>query len=123
MGVGAAGTLDINFYLKVGTASETVTVEASNTEIALQTSEQVRGANFSTQSVENLPILGADSLTLTQLLPGVSLTTGSQINQDGTLTFIVNGQRPRGNNFRIDRVENNDISVTGPAFTLTNPDA
>ena len=121
--VEAARTLDINFSLKVGTASETITVEASNTEIALQTSEQVRGANFSTRSVENLPILGADSLTLTQLLPGVSLTTGNQINQDGTLNFIVNGQRPRGNNFMIDGVENNDISVTGPAFTITNPDA
>jgi len=45
------------------------------------------------------------------------------INQNGTLFFAVNGQRPRGNNFMIDGVENNDISVTGPAFTITNSDA
>src|SRR5258708_9029170 len=30
---------------------------------------------------------------------------------------------PRGNNFMIDGVENNDTSVTGPAFTSTNPNA
>jgi len=45
----------------------------------------------------------------------------NSINQDGTFAFAVNGQRPRGNNFMIDGVENNDISVTGPAYIITNP--
>src|SRR6185369_8108903 len=35
----------------------------------------------------------------------------------------VNGSRPRANNFMIDGVENNDISVAGPALVLTNNDA
>ncbi|PYY02350.1 MAG: hypothetical protein DMG64_11890, partial [Acidobacteria bacterium] len=55
--------------------------------------------------------------------PGVVVSPNSNINQNGTLVFTVNGQRPRGNNFLIDGVENNDISVTGPAYTITNPDA
>ncbi len=119
----AARTAGFDFTLKVGGAKEVVTVEATGVEIALQTSEQVRGANFSTATISTLPVSGGDSLTLTQLLPGVSLGSANSINQNGTLSFSVNGQRPRGNNFMIDGVENNDISVTGPAFTITNPDA
>src|SRR5579859_4185242 len=122
--VQAARTTNIDVPLEVGTASEVVTVEAS-AEVALQTSEQVRGANFSDHTIANLPITGQDSLTIAQLLPGVMVISGATnaINQDGTFSFAVNGQRPRGNNFMIDGVENNDISITGPAFTITNPDA
>jgi hypothetical protein len=119
----SAHVSNIDFSLKIGAAQETVTVEATGFEVALQTSEQVRGENFSSRTISSLPLPGADSLTLAQLAPGVSLGSGNSINQNGTLSFAVNGQRPRGNNFMIDGVENNDISVTGPAFTLTNADA
>lgn len=122
----AAHTTNIDVSLKVGAASEVVTVEASGFEVLLQTSEQVRGANLSERTVSTLPVPSLDSLTLAQLLPGVSIINqnlGGFINQSGTYAFAVNGQRPRGNNFMIDGVENNDISVTGPAFTITNPDA
>src|SRR5689334_504079 len=119
----SAHVSNIDFSLKIGAAQETVTVEATGFEVALQTSEQVRSENFSARTIANLPLPGADSLTLAQLSPGISLASGNSINQNGTLNFAVNGQRPRGNNFMIDGVENNDISVTGPAFTLTNADA
>lgn len=121
----AAHTTNIDVSLKVGAAAETVTVEASP-EVILQTAEQVRGANFSDRSVDNLPITGQDSLTLAQLLPGITVinqSASNSINQNGTFAFSVNGQRPRGNNFMIDGVENNDISIAGPAYTITNPDA
>jgi hypothetical protein len=121
--VESARTTDVNFSLKVGSTQETVTVEASAAEIALQTSEQVRGETLSKTSIENLPIAGGDSLTLVQLAPGVALASGNSINQNGTLNFVANGQRPRGNNFMIDGIENNDISVTGPAFTISVPEA
>jgi len=119
----AAHTLNVDFALKVGAGSETVTVEASAGQIQLDTSEQTRGGHFETQTIQDLPITGRDSLTLALLVPGVTKSTGNSINQDGTFSFAVNGQRPRGNNFMIDGVENNDISVTGPAFIITNPDA
>jgi len=83
----------------------------------------VRGETISPVQVANLPLVGQDSLTLVQLAPGVALASGNSINQNGNLNFVVNGQRPRGNNFMIDGVENNDISVTGPAFTISIPDA
>ncbi len=119
----AARVTNIDFSLKVGASQETVTVEASGVEIALNTSEQVRGETLSTLAISNLPLVAADSLTLVQLAPGVALASSNSINQNGNLNFVVNGQRPRGNNFMIDGVENNDISVTGPAFTISIPDA
>jgi outer membrane receptor protein involved in Fe transport len=115
--------LDLDFTLRPGSANETVTVEASASLIALDTSDQTRGAHFDTQSIETLPVTGLDSLTLTVLIPGVTKAATGSINQNGTFSYAVNGQRPRGNNFLIDGVENNDISVTGPAFTIANPDA
>jgi outer membrane receptor protein involved in Fe transport len=120
----AAHQTDIDVTLEVGALADVVTVEA-DTGAPLDT-EQVRGANLSWRSIENLPVTGLDSLTLAQLLPGVTVLNQSianSINQNGTFSFSVNGQRPRGNNFMIDGVENNDISITGPAFTITNPDA
>jgi hypothetical protein len=121
----AAHTTNIDVSLKVGATAETVTVEASP-EVVLQTAEQVRGANFADRSIDNLPITGQDSLTLAQLLPGITVinqSASNSINQNGTFAFSVNGQRPRSNNFMIDGVENNDISIAGPAYTITNPDA
>jgi outer membrane receptor protein involved in Fe transport len=122
----AARTTDIDFNLKVGAAKEVITVEATGIEVGLQTSEQVHSETFSARQISTLPVVGGDSLTLAQLAPGVaigSLANQNSINQDGTFFFAVNGQRPRGNNFMIDGVENNDISIGGPAFTIANPDA
>ena len=122
----SAHTTALDFQMKVGGGSEVVTVEASSAQLALQTSEHVRNEILSEATVQTLPTLGSDSLTLAQLAPGVAvgnLSNQNAINQNGTLFFAVNGQRPRGNNFMIDGVENNDISVTGPAFTITNSDA
>src|SRR5215472_17147091 len=79
--VQAAHTRNLDFSLKVGTAKEIVTVEGAAGTVALQTSEQVRGENFSTQSIATLPVVAGDSLTLTQLLPGVALGSFNSINQ------------------------------------------
>ncbi|HWR34338.1 MAG TPA: hypothetical protein VN622_00530 [Clostridia bacterium] len=54
-------------------------------------------------------------------LPGVVRS-----NQGGSLDGgigAVNGARARSNNFMIDGTQNNDISIAGPALTLTNNDA
>src|SRR5438067_3165440 len=121
--VQAARQLEVDFAVNVGGGSEIVNVEASAAEVSLQTSEQVRSEHISSRAVTNLPLIGLDSLTLAMTAPGVVVSPNSNINQNGTLVFTVNGQRPRGNNFMIDGVENNDISIAGPAYTITNPDA
>src|SRR3989449_6493718 len=91
----AARTLDFDFAMKVGTSKETVTVEGVSTEIALQTSEQVRGATFSPQSVSNLPVVAGEALSLGPLPPRpvtINPAPPSSINQDGKASFSVHCQ-------------------------------
>ena len=126
--VSAARVLDIPFNLKVGQTSEVVEVQGVSAGLDLQTSEQVRGETIQSRTIESIPVFLHDTLTLAQLAPGVAVSGGGDgtrsrnINIQGNLAFSANGQRARSNNFMIDGAENNDISVTGPAYTINNPD-
>ena len=113
-------TVDVK--MEVGTQEETVNVNAGVGEL-LQTSEPVRGGNFSPVQVTSLPSNGLNPYDLGRLLPGVTTATGSGASFGNASQFSVNGQRPRGNNYLIDGTENNDISVTGPATQINNDDA
>lgn len=111
---------EVGVTLQPGAAAETVLVEGAAFE-ALQTTEQLRGRNISATQLAELPIAGQNSLNLLTTLPGASRS-----NLGGSLDSgigSINGARARANNFMIDGVENNDISVAGPAITLTNNDA
>ena len=112
-----------DFTLKIGSTQETVTVEAASAQVALQTDDQQRGGTLASDSLINLPVSGQNSLNLMTLLPGVIPTNLSGGGSLDSGIGSVNGSRPRANNFMIDGVENNDISVAGPALTLTNNDA
>jgi outer membrane receptor protein involved in Fe transport len=117
----AARSIDLDFELKPGAGrGETVEVNATAAEV-LQTTEQTRNRNIDSVNLVELPIGGQNSLNLILNLPGVVSTSmgGSLDSGIGS----VNGSRPRANNFLIDGVQNNDISVHGPAITLTNNDA
>jgi len=110
----------IDAKMEVGTSQEVVEVSAAAGEL-LQTSDAVRGGNFTASQIQTLPG-GTNAYDLGRLLPGVvTATAGAQFGNDSQ--FSVNGQRPRGNNYLIDGTENNDISVTGPATEINNPDA
>lgn len=86
----------------------------------LLTSEApVRGGNIDKHSITELPFAGRNPVSLALTLPGVSTNRFGF----GVGTFSVNGSRGRSNNFLIDGTENNDISVAGQAFQITNPDA
>lgn len=114
-----ATTIGQDFKLGVGTQTEAVTVEAN--AVQLQTEEATRGGTIDERNLANLPIAGQNSLNLMLTLPGVVKS-----NQSGSLDSgigSVNGSRARSNNFMIDGGNNNDISVAGPAFVLTNNDA
>jgi hypothetical protein len=112
---------NIDLQLEIGTTEIVVDVSASAGEL-LQTSEPVRGGNFTPRQVTSLPITTLNPYDLARLLPGVTTATGGA--QFGNASqFSVNGQRPRGNNYLIDGTENNDISVTGPANQINNEDA
>jgi len=85
----------------------------------LQTEAAVRGGNISPRQITELPIGGLNPVSLALTLPGVSSNRGGF----GVGTFSVNGARGRSNNFLIDGTENNDISVAGQGFQITNQDA
>jgi outer membrane receptor protein involved in Fe transport len=109
-----------DLHLELGSATESVTVEAS--AVTLQTSEAVRGGNFEAQQVVQLPLPAQDSINVLLLVPGVQNASTTQFS-DGSNNYSVNGERARSNNFMIDGVENNDISIGGAAFQIHNNDA
>lgn len=112
---------NIDVQLEVGTAEIVVAVSASTFEL-LQKTDPVRGGNFTPRQLLNLPNSTLNPYELARGLPGVTTATAGA--QFGTASqFSINGSRPRGNNYLIDGVENNDISVTGPAYHINNEDA
>jgi hypothetical protein len=114
-------TSTIEAKMEVGTSEVVVDVSTSGAEL-LQTSEPVKGGNFSALQVSSLPSANLNPYDLARLLPGVTTASGGA--QFGNASqFSINGQRPRGNNYLIDGTENNDISVTGPANQINNEDA
>src|SRR3989449_5398529 len=99
--------LEIDFAMTVGSASESITVEAGaplvNTESA--TVSTVVDRTF----VENLPLNGRSFQTLIMLTPGV-VVTATAFDDQGQ--FSVNGQRADANYFTVDGVSAN-FGVTG----------
>ena len=113
-----AGQLaSVDAQLQVGDTSTSVEVTAG--VALLQTEAPVRGGTIATKSVVELPIQSRNPNLIALTLPGVSTNRFGL----GSSTFSVNGSRGRSNNFLLDGTENNDISVAGQAFQVTNPDA
>jgi Carboxypeptidase regulatory-like domain/TonB dependent receptor/TonB-dependent Receptor Plug Domain len=91
--------LEINFEMAVGSASESVTVNAGATNDNPAVSMTV-----SREFVENMPLNGRSFQDLIQLAPGtVDATTGGQ----GSGYFAVDGQRTDANNYTVDGVSAN----------------
>ncbi len=115
--VNANQTSSVDAQLVVG--DQEVVVEVTDEAGAqLQSESAVRGGNISPRQITELPI-GGNPVALALTLPGVSSNRGGF----GVGTFSVNGARGRSNNFLIDGTENNDISVAGQGFQITNRDA
>lgn len=114
-------TLDVT--LETGGTEIVVEVNAGTEEI-LQKSDSVRGGNFDNREITKLPLGNLNPYQIGRLLPGVILPAGTtNFGNSGSSGFSINGSRPRGNNYLLDGVENNDISVTGPAVAPNNEDA
>ncbi|MGH9596526.1 MAG: carboxypeptidase regulatory-like domain-containing protein, partial [Edaphobacter sp.] len=108
-----------DFTLTVGSATSEVEVSSARS-VELQTEDAVRSDTISSVALAQLPIVGQNSLNLILTAPGVVRS-----NQAGSLDAgigAVNGARARSNNFLLDGLQNNDISVTGPQFAITNND-
>lgn len=106
--------------LEVGTAAETVTVEAAAPLIE-STSSQI-GGTFETKTVQSLPNAGAGFDNLALYVPGVANSGSTNFSNTNGAAIANNGLRGRSNNFQLDGQANNDNSVAGPLVFVTNPD-
>ncbi len=105
-------TVNRNFALEVGAASETVTVTAESVNVNTESSavSTVVDRNFA----ENLPLNGRSFQSLINLTPGV-VQTAASFGLPGQ--FSINGQRSDANYFTVDGVSAN-VSVS-PAVSMT----
>jgi len=119
--VKVGGITDLKVALEIGQPSATVTITA-NTEEVVQTTSQL-SSSFETRKVEELPsnAAGGGIDTLALLAPGVVPGFGN-VNSNG-VTLSVNGNRARSNNFTLDGTDNNDLTIGGPNFFISNQDS
>ncbi|HEV7893018.1 MAG TPA: carboxypeptidase regulatory-like domain-containing protein [Pyrinomonadaceae bacterium] len=119
-GVAVSGGLTSNVDAQLAVGQQQVTIDVTaDAGAILQTEAPVRGGSITTTQVTELPIASRNPALLALTLPGVT----SNRFGFGVGTFSVNGARGRSNNFLLDGVENNDISVAGQGYQITNPDA
>ncbi|HEY6936911.1 MAG TPA: TonB-dependent receptor, partial [Terriglobales bacterium] len=108
--VHVASTALVNVQLKLGSASEQVTVEAN--AIQVQTDSAQLGEVVLGQQVKDLPLNGRNFVELTQLQPGVSSArTFDAVGKGlrGGVNFAVNGNSMANNLFIVDGASNNDV--------------
>ena len=96
------GALEINFEMTVGSASQTITVEAGAT--GMNTFDATVSTLIENRFVENMPLNGRSFSALIDLTPGVVLVP-TNFFEEGQ--FSVNGQRPDANYFMVDGVSAN----------------
>ena len=110
--VNVQDNLGQNFKLDVGSASETITVEAN--AVKVNTTDGTVSTVVDRTFADDIPLNGRTFQTLIMLTPGVVLT---QTAADDQGQFSVNGQRADANYFAVDGVSAN-FGVTG-YFPLT----
>ncbi|MCX7753590.1 MAG: Plug and carboxypeptidase regulatory-like domain-containing protein, partial [Blastocatellia bacterium] len=119
--VGVGKDTVVDFRLEPGAITEVVTVTGGG-EVLIERDTAQISATIQSRRIQDLPINvaggGLDRVVL--LLPGVRTGFGN-VNSNG-VTLSVNGNRARSNNFTIDGVDNNDLSIGGPNYFVQNPD-
>ena len=103
---------EVEIALEVG-GGETV-VEVSGAGEVVQTTTSTISTSFNKRQITELPNFaaqdpGANPLNFAVLLPGVTSQPGGVEGEGGS----IGGNRPRNNNFVLDGVDNNNVSVTG----------
>ena len=96
MAVHVQDALEINFEMKVGSTSESITVEGGAP--LLNTSDATVSTLIDNRFVENMPLNGRSFGSLIDLTPGVVLVNNNFFEEG---QFSVNGQRPDANYFTV----------------------
>jgi hypothetical protein len=111
--------------LEVGAAETRIEVNGESSELLIKDSP-LRGGNFQTREVRDLPLLSLNPVSLARILPGATDAAGSQVwsnSGNSGAGFSINGQRPRGNNYMLDGTENNAAYTSGEDQVFAIADA
>ena len=110
----------IDAKMEPGVINDVVTV-AGGAEVLVEKDSVQISTSFQERKIQDLPINvpagGLDRVAF--LVPGVTAGFGN-VNGNGP-TLSANGNRARSNNFTIDGVDNNDLSIGGPNYFVLNP--
>jgi hypothetical protein len=100
---------DADATLDVGDVTTTIEITGGN-ELVSTSSSQL-GGTIEGKAVLDLPnsVLGGNPLNLVLAFPNTTSQGGGVLGEGGS----IGGNRPRNNNFTIDGVDNNDVSITG----------
>ncbi len=115
----ADGRLTSDFTLNVGSTSQTVEVQGTNTE-GLNTTSGELSRVIDTKQVGNLPLNGRNYIQLMTLVPGAIVTNPDQFSVTTSLAAnnqTLNGNRPDSNNLTVDGAFN---MVAGSNTSLMN---
>lgn len=118
-------TLDIK--LEVGSVSETVTVQATATQ--LDTTSSALGNVTDQRMVENLPLVTRNYMQILGLSPGVSsdITDAAAIGRGNVgLEYSASGDITNDNNFQMNGTQVNDLMGSGSisgGIPVPNPDS
>ncbi|MDE1176767.1 MAG: carboxypeptidase regulatory-like domain-containing protein [Edaphobacter sp.] len=112
-----------NATLDVGGENTVVEVQADSNGVNTQNA-QLSGT-ISAAELKTLPIFTLNPAELVNSLPGAqnvsSLNLGGA-GGNGSVQISINGARPRSNNFMLDGMDTNDVSIGGEAFQPVMPD-
>ena len=116
--VAAESPRTTNVTLDVGGASDTVTVNASDT-IALQTADASIGSTLTSETLQRLPTTGGDVYELLRTAPGI--TGDSARAASGNAVYLPNGAGPGQSNRGVFQTENQvQISADGQGVGANN---
>ncbi len=109
-------TATVNITTSVAGAA--TTVEVSGASATIDTTTPTIGTTFESHEIADSPTTstGSGVLNLSLLNAGVASTGGIGVGSGPSIS----GQRPRNNNFTVEGVDNNSLSVTGPLITIPN---
>jgi hypothetical protein len=110
---------NVPITMQAGGVNQSITV--TEAPPLLQTQESSTGQTFTSQQVNDTPLNGRNTIYLAQLAPGAVPSAGSRARGNGD--FDANGMRAEQNNFVLDGVDNNAVTVDylGGTSYLINP--
>jgi len=112
-----------NPELSLGSITSTVNVEANTN--AINTDNGHLSGTIDLQELADVPIFSQNPFELVATLPGVQLANPSLglggVGGEGQ-QLIINGARPRSNNFMLDGQDINDVGIGGQSFQPQVPD-